>query len=116
MDSNTSSKKEEEDQVPSHEVSPRTSISSSTSNLALQSPIVINPASESFTPTRHSLDELADLHQLSRQALSRRLSNLSVGSSFSDVGEGALNWDPREAGINGVSLFDLLTLSDIKCA
>jgi hypothetical protein len=102
MDSNTSSKKKDEDEVGSQEVTPRTSISSSSSNFTLQSPNVINTISEAFTPSRHSLDEIRDLHQLSRQALSRRLSTLSAGSSYGEVGEGGLNWNPREAGINGV--------------
>jgi hypothetical protein len=101
MDPNPSSKKDE-DEAGSHEITPRTSISTSTSDLTLQSPDVINAISEVFTPSRHSLDEIQDLHQRSRQALSRRLSTLSAGSSYGDVGEGGLNWNPREAGINGV--------------
>jgi hypothetical protein len=101
MDSNTSSKKEEDDDAATQEATPRTSVSSSTSNLALQSPSIVNTLSETFTPTRHSLDELRDIHQLSRQALSRRLSTLSTASSFGDGAEGNLNWNPQEAGING---------------
>lgn len=105
MDSNTSSSKKEEDDgnAASHEASPRTSISSNSSNFIVQSPSVINNIPDTFTPSRHSIDELRDLHQLSRQALSRRLSTLSAASSFGDIGDGNLNWNPREAGVNGWS-------------
>lgn len=106
MDSNTSSSKkegEEEDNATSREATPRTSISSNDSNFIIQSPGVINDLSNTFTPSRHSIDELRDLHQLSRRTLSRRLSTLSAASSFGDVGDGTLNWNPREAGVNGSS-------------
>ena len=105
MKSNTSSKKEEEDDdVVSREASPRTSISSNASNFIVQSPSIANTVSDTFNPSRHSIDELRDLHQLSRQALSRRLSTLSTTSSFGDIGDGNLNWNPREAGVNGMLL------------
>ena len=81
------------------EVSPRTSISSNTSNFILQTPDVV-AANDAVPQTRHSVD---DILELSRQALSRRLSTLSAASSFVDTGDGNLNWNPREAGINGVS-------------
>jgi hypothetical protein len=110
MESNTSSKKEEEEDVDneSREASPRTSISSNASNFIVQSPSVANTVSDTFTLSRHSIDELQDLHQLSRQALSRRLSTLSNTSSFGDVGDGNLNWNPREAGVNGTFSFFLV--------
>ena len=103
MDSNTSSSKREgeEDNAASPEATPRTSISSNNSNFMVQSPNVVNNVSDTFAPSRHSIDELKDLHQQSRRALSRRLSTLSATSSFGDVGDGALNWNPREAGVNG---------------
>jgi hypothetical protein len=101
MDSNTSSKKEDEDVGGSQEASPRTSISSNASNFILPSPSVINNGSEILTP-RHSIDELRELHYLSRQALSRRLSTLSADSGYSEVGDSNLNWNSREAGINGI--------------
>ena len=106
MASNTSSSKMEgeEDNGASREATPRTSISSNDSNFIVQSPNVINNVSDPFTPSRHSIDELRDLHQLSRRALSRRLSTLSTSSSFGDVGDGNLNWNPREAGVNGSSM------------
>ena len=107
MDSNTSSSKKEgeaEDNVGSRGATPRTSISSNDSNFIVQSPSVINNISDTFTPSRHSIDELKDLHQRSRRALSRRLSTLSAASSFGDVGDGTLNWNPREAGVNGSSM------------
>jgi hypothetical protein len=109
MDSNASSKKEEDDDPGSHEASPRTSISSNVSNTALQSPGDINPSSGTFTPSRHSIDEIRNLQQLSRQALSRRLSTLSAGSSFGDPTEAGWNWNPREAGINGILFFSMYT-------
>jgi hypothetical protein len=103
MDSNTSSNKKEED-AASREATPRTSISSNDSHYIIQSPSVINDISDTFTPSRHSIDELSDLHQLPRRALSRRLSTLSAASCFGDVGDGNLNWNPREAGVNGSSM------------
>lgn len=103
MDSNTSSKREgeEEDNAAFPEATPRTSTSSNNSNFVVQSPSVVNNVSDTFAPSRHSIDELKDLHQQSRRALSRRLSTLSATSSFGDIGDGALNWNPREAGVNG---------------
>jgi len=104
MDSNASSKKEEdEEDTASHEATPRTSISSNASNTVAQSPALANPSSDPFSPSRHSIDEIRNLQQLSRQALSRRLSTLSAGSSFGDPTEAGWNWNPREAGINGMS-------------
>lgn len=100
MDSNTSSKKEEEDESGTHEATPRTSISSNTSNFIVSSPNVANTSSDIFTPSRNSIDEIRNLQQLSRRALSRRLSTLSNTSSYGDPGEGS--WNPREAGINGL--------------
>lgn len=102
MDSNASSKKEEDDDPGSHEATPRTSISSNISNTVLQSPADINPSSGTFASNRHSIDEIRNLQQLSRQTLSRRLSTLSAGSSFGDPTEAGWNWNPREAGINGI--------------
>lgn len=109
MDSNTSSskKEEEEEEYDNHtpacrEPTSRTSISSNDSNFIVQSPSVLNSIPDTFTPSRHSIDELRDLHHLSRQALSRRLSTLSTTSSFGDIGDGNLNWNPREAGVNGI--------------
>jgi len=87
----------------SREASPRTSISSNEtndSNFILQSPSVANTVSGAFSPGRHSIDELRDRQNLSRRTLSRRLSTLST-SSFGDIGDNGLNWNPREAGING---------------
>lgn len=87
----------------SREASPRTSISSNEtndSNFILQSPSVANTISGAFSPGRHSIDEIRDRQTLSRQTLSRRLSTLST-SSFGDIGDNSLNWNPREAGING---------------
>lgn len=111
MDSNTSSKKEEEeDDNVSREATPRTSTSSNASDFVVQSPSVANAMSDTFSPSRHSIDELRDLHQLSRQALSRRLSTLSTTSSFGDIGDGNLNWNPREAGVNGILLLIRLCL------
>jgi hypothetical protein len=104
MDSNASSKKEEdEEDTASREATPRTSISSNASNTVAQSPALANPSSDAFSPSRHSIDEIRNLQQLSRQALSRRLSTLSAGSSFGDPTEAGWNWNPREAGINGMS-------------
>ena len=121
MDFNTpSSKKTGEGNriVASPEASPRTSICSNETNFIVQSPSVINNASDAFIPSRHSIDELRDLQQLSRQVLSRRLSTLSAASSFGDVGDGNLNWDPREAGVNGMLAFSSLDLwaSYIECS
>jgi hypothetical protein len=101
MDYNASSKKEEEENGTTSEATPRTSISSNASNFIVQSPSVANTISDAFTPSRNSIDEIRSLQQLSRRALSRRLSNLSTGSSYGDPGEGS--WNPREAGINGIS-------------
>ena len=81
------------------EASPRTSLSSNASNFILQSPDVV-AANNALPQTRHSID---DIHELSRQALTRRLSTLSAASSFGDIGEGNLSWNPRETGINGLS-------------
>jgi len=81
------------------EPSPRTSISCNTSDFTLQTPDVV-AANNALPQTRHSVD---DILELSRQALSRRLSTLSAASSFGDIGDGNLNWNPREAGMNGVS-------------
>jgi hypothetical protein len=119
MDSNTSSSKkdEEDDPAASHEPSPRTSLSSNNSNFIVQSPSGLNNNPDTFTHSRHSIDELLDLHKLSRQELSRRLSTLSAVSSFGDIGDGNLNWNPREAGVNGNFLRKLRAdaVSHIKC-
>ena len=104
MDSKTPSKEEDETVAGSQDVdeaSPRTSLSSNASNFIVQTPSALNDVSGVFSPTRRSIDDLRDAHQLSRKALSRRLSTLSMTSSFGDVGEGHLNWDPREASVNG---------------
>lgn len=105
MDLNSKKEAEAEDNAAaSQEASARTSISSNGSNFIVQSPSVLNNIPDTITPPRHSIDELRDLHQLSRQALSRRLSTLSAASSFGDIGDGNLNWNPREAGVNGTHL------------
>lgn len=82
--------------------SPRTSISSNVSNLNLQSPTAPNHGSQ-IPGRRHSVAEVQELHYLSHRALSRRLSTLSVDSGYSESGENNLNWNPREAGLNGMS-------------
>jgi len=110
MDSKTSSKEEDETAgSQQEEATPRTSLSSNASNFIVQTPSALNNISDVFTPS-HSIDDIRDVHQLSRQALSRRLSTLSIASSFGDVGEGILNWNPREASVNGLTLVHMSLL------
>jgi hypothetical protein len=120
MDSNASSKKEDDDDSGSHGASPRTSLSSNASNVLVQSPSAMNSGSDNFLPPVHSINEIRDMHQLTRQALERRLSTLSTASSFGEVGDGILNWNPREAGVNGehfpVSVHFVLMCSYFQCA
>jgi len=95
------------------EASPRTSIDSTatnSSNFIVQSPSGAHIINDAFTPTRHSIDEIRDIQNLSRQALSRRLSTLST-SSFGDLGDTNLNWNPREAGINGTASIKILLIT-----
>jgi hypothetical protein len=99
--------------------SPRTSISSNASDMMLHSPA--GSAANTLPLYRPSLD---DIHDLSRLALSRRLSTLSATSSLGDVGDGNLNWNPREAGVNGTHPQNVLgglrvlrlLCSDLECA
>lgn len=107
MDLNGSIQGEEPDDPGSIEAASRTSVSSDASNFIVQSPGVTNDGSDTFTPSRRSVDELQDLHRLSRQALSRRLSNLSLGSNFNDPVEGNLNWNPRQETANGEGIYEI---------
>jgi hypothetical protein len=105
MEAQTSSKKEDGggEDSGSREATPRTSIDSTgtnTSDFIVQSPSLADSRVDVLTPNRYSVDEIRNLQNLSRQALSRRLSTLST-SSFGDIGDNNLNWNPREAGING---------------
>jgi hypothetical protein len=80
------------------EASARTSISSNASDSMLHSPS--GSAANTLPQSRPSIDDIDDL---SRLALSRRLSTLSATSSFGDIGDGNLNWNPREVCVNGIS-------------
>jgi hypothetical protein len=79
------------------EPSPRMSMSSNASNAMLHSPL--GSAANTLPQSRPSID---DIHDVSRLTLSRRLSTLSATSSLGDIGDGNLNWNPREAGVNGI--------------
>jgi hypothetical protein len=93
MDAHTSDTKAE---AEAGEESPRTSVSSNTSNFIVQSPGAVTP-----TRRNDSIDDIGEGG--SRLTMTRRLSTLSTLSSLGDLGEGGLNWSPREAGMNGLS-------------
>jgi hypothetical protein len=120
MEAQTPSKKDEDEEVVgTSEPTSRSSIDSTvtnTSNFVAQSPSIANTTTDYFTPTRHSIEDIRDIQNLSRQALSRRLSTLST-SSYGDLGDTNLNWNPREAGINGFHCqSDHANISHFQCS